>query len=57
MKKDEISYLQGIEELFRVAVDLNLPHLEFIDIGGGFGVKYSEEEIVCDLNDLFGKVK
>lgn len=31
--------------------------MEFIDIGGGFGVKYSEEEVVCDLNDLFAKIK
>lgn len=40
LRKDEGEYLQGIEQLFRAALELNLPSLELIDIGGGFGIRY-----------------
>ncbi|CAD8179856.1 unnamed protein product [Paramecium octaurelia] len=58
MKKDHDSYLLGIEKLFQAATqELELPYLKYIDIGGGFGVKYQDYEETSDLNLLFSEIK
>lgn len=57
MLKEEPEYLLSVKYLFQAAAELNLKNLQYIDIGGGFGVKYKENEEVGDLNNLFKKIR
>ncbi len=43
-------YLDGVENLFEIAKEF--PGLEFIDIGGGFGIPYELGEDRLNLNEL-----
>jgi len=43
-------YIDGVQNLFEIAKDF--PGLEFIDIGGGFGIPYEKGEERLDLEDL-----
>ena len=43
-------YIKGIESLLEIAACF--PDLQFIDLGGGFGVPYHEDEKRLDLREL-----
>ena len=43
-------YLDGVRQLLDIAKEF--PELEFIDLGGGFGIPYHDDENRLDLNDL-----
>lgn len=43
-------YVDGVQNLFQIAKEF--PGLEFIDLGGGFGIPYMHGEERLDLNDL-----
>ncbi|MFW5981507.1 MAG: hypothetical protein ACOCRU_02900 [bacterium] len=47
-------YIEGVKNFFEIAKEF--PGLEFIDIGGGFGIPYHEDEERLDLNKLTGKL-
>lgn len=50
------SYIEGVKSLFKIAENFN--NLEFIDIGGGFGVPYEKQagQPRLDLKDLGEKL-
>lgn len=43
-------YIEGVKSLLEIAKEF--PNLKFIDMGGGFGVPYREDEARLDLNKL-----
>ena len=47
---DPDSYIKGVESLLEIAACF--PGLRFIDMGGGFGVPYREDEKRLDLKEL-----
>ena len=47
---EEDPYIKGIESLLEIAACF--PDLKFIDLGGGFGVPYHEDEKRLDLREL-----
>lgn len=51
---DGDKYLDGAKNLFEIAREF--PGLEFIDIGGGFGIPYHPEEERLDLDELSEKL-
>ncbi|HEY1112944.1 MAG TPA: diaminopimelate decarboxylase [Chitinophagaceae bacterium] len=52
--KDVNVFLTGLDIMFDVAE--NFPGLEFIDLGSGFKVPYTEDDVRTDVNDLGEKV-
>jgi diaminopimelate decarboxylase len=52
--KDLNVFLHGLDIMFQMAE--HFPHLEFIDLGGGFKVPYKEGETGTDINLLAEKV-
>lgn len=52
--KDVNVFLQGLEVMFDMA--RHFPKLEFIDLGSGFKVPYSDEDYATDVNMLGKKV-
>ncbi|HRH50309.1 MAG TPA: diaminopimelate decarboxylase [Panacibacter sp.] len=52
--KDVNVFLQGLEVMFEMA--RHFPKLEFIDLGSGFKVPYSDEDYATDVNMLGKKV-
>lgn len=52
--KDVNVFLQGLEVMFEMA--RHFPKLEFIDLGSGFKVPYSDEDYATDVNMLGQKV-
>jgi len=48
-------FLRGADVLFNVAHDY-FPNLNFIDLGSGFKVSYSEGDITTDINELGKKL-
>ena len=53
--KDVNVFLQGLEVMFEMAGHF-MDTLEFIDLGSGFKVPYSEDDIETDINSLGQKV-
>jgi diaminopimelate decarboxylase len=53
--KDVNVFLQGLEVMFEMARHF-MDTLEFIDLGSGFKVPYSEDDIETDINSLGQKV-
>jgi len=53
---DSDPYVQGFESILSVAQEF--PGLEFIDLGGGFGIPYQKQaaQAHLDLQDLGGKI-
>ncbi|MFW5982231.1 MAG: diaminopimelate decarboxylase [Halanaerobiaceae bacterium] len=47
-------YIEGVQNLFAIAKEF--PGLDFVDIGGGFGIPYHENEERLDLEDLGQKL-
>ena len=43
ISEDE-KYLQAVSNLLEIAIPEHFPHLQFIDLGGGFGVPYRPDE-------------
>jgi len=52
--KDVNVFLQGLEVMFEMA--RHFPKLEFIDLGSGFKVPYSDEDYATDVNSLGEKL-
>lgn len=52
--KDVNVFLQGLEVMFEMA--RHFPKLEFIDLGSGFKVPYSDEDYATDVNMLGEKL-
>ena len=52
--KDVNVFLQGLEVMFEMA--RHFPKLEFIDLGSGFKVPYSDDDYATDVNMLGEKV-
>ncbi len=52
--KDVNVFLQGLEVMFEMA--RHFPKLEFIDLGSGFKVPYSDDDYATDVNMLGQKV-
>lgn len=52
--KDVNVFLTGLDIMFDVAE--NFPDLEFIDLGSGFKVPYTDDDVRTDVNDLGEKV-
>lgn len=51
---DANPYLEGVKSILEIA--LEFPGLEFIDMGGGFGVPYRDDEPRLDLKELSEKL-
>jgi diaminopimelate decarboxylase len=52
--KDVSVFIAGLEVMFEVAA--NFPDLKFIDLGSGFKVPYSEDDVTTDIDSLGEKV-
>ena len=52
--KDVNVFITGLEVMFQVAE--NFPDIEFIDLGSGFKVPYSEDDVATDVDGLGEKV-
>ena len=52
--KDVNVFITGLEVMFQVAE--NFPDIEFIDLGSGFKVPYSEDDVATDVDALGEKV-
>ena len=51
---EEESYLEGVRALLKIAY--TFPNLEFIDLGGGFGMPYEASQTRLDLKSLGTKL-